>query len=61
METDNLKKKETNSDKPIVNYDFQHPRIVFGKEYMRIVSENSRELARSLSQFFGNLSKTAVD
>ena len=28
---------------------------------MRIVSENSRELARSLSQFFGNLSKIAVD
>jgi flagellar motor switch protein FliM len=44
-----------------VNYDFQHPRIVFGKEYMRIVSENSRELARSLSQFFGNISKIAVD
>ena len=61
METDNLKKEESNSDKPIVNYDFQHPRIVFGKEYMRIVSENSRELARSLSQFFGNLSKIAVD
>lgn len=61
METDNLKKEETNSDKPIMNYDFQHPRIVFGKEYMRIVSENSRELARSLSQFFGNISNIAVD
>ncbi len=61
MQADNLKKEQSNSDKRIMNYDFQHPRIVFGKEYMRIVSENSRELARSLSQFFGNLSKIAVD
>ena len=61
METGNLKKEQSNSDKLIINYDFQHPRIVFGKEYMRIVSENSRELARSLSQFFGNISKIAVD
>ena len=61
MQEDNLKKEQSNSDKTITNYDFQHPRIVFGKEYMRIVSENSRELARSLSQFFGNLSKIAVD
>lgn len=61
MQEDNLKKEQSNSDKTIMNYDFQHPRIVFGKEYMRIVSENSRELARSLSQFFGNLSKIAVD
>ena len=61
METDNLKKEQSNSDKLIINYDFQHPRIVFGKEYMRIVSENSRELARSLSQFFGNISNIAVD
>ncbi len=61
MQADNLKKEQSNSDKRIMNYDFQHPRIVFGKEYMRIVSENSRELSRSLSQFFGNLSKIAVD
>jgi flagellar motor switch protein FliM len=61
MQEDNLNKEQSNSDKTITNYDFQHPRIVFGKEYMRIVSENSRELARSLSQFFGNLSKIAVD
>ena len=52
MQEDNLKKEQSNSDKTITNYDFLHPRIVFGKEYMRIVSENSRELARSLSQFF---------
>ena len=61
MEADSIKKEQSNSDKSILNYDFQHPKIVFGKEYMRIVSENSRELARSLSQFFGNLSKIAVD
>ena len=65
-DTDNIVTDNTDTDnsdrkRSIKNYDFRHPRVVFGKEYMRIVSENSRELARYLGQYFGNISKITVD
>ncbi len=37
--TDNTDTDNSDSKRSIKNYDFRHPRVVFGKEYMRIVSE----------------------